>query len=220
MPSEREREEERKQNAQRTHTSHTTNNVHATLYPKYTNVYPTLLLFACMLPRRGGPCYDTIQFHPNHRPSTCPRSFPLPPSPFPLPPTHPTLLGGYLAPYFLPPKTPFARPSKAPTISSTIPPATRPTATPSAALANRYRIVRVISDHPSSRPGAGDTVHRVTRLSKIPVVPAVPVAVGEGEGAGYPHASSVGTGIVVVAAPETASTIPPPGEGIEYTSEV
>lgn len=127
----------------------------------------------------------------------------------------------HLAPYsVLPPNTPLARPSKAPTISSTIPPATRPTATPSAAFANRYRIVRVTSDHPSSRPGAGDTVHRVTRLSKMPF----PLPVGEREeGAGYPHSNSVAGGIVVVAAPETASTIPPaggPGEGMEYTSEV
>lgn len=199
----REGERERGEKTKSATHTHITNTLRIMYMPLYIpNIIPMSIRPCCSLYASVSPC------HPSQLNSTQLN----PPTSTPQP---------HLAPYsVLPPNTPPARPSKAPTISSTIPPATRPTATPSAAFANRYRIVRVTSDHPSSRPGAGDTVHRVTRLSKMPF--PLPVG-GREEGAGYPHSNSVAGGIVVVAAPETASTIPPaggPGEGMEYTSEV
>lgn len=200
MPRER---GEREKTKRATHTHITHHTLRIMYMPLYIPNIPMSIRPCSLYYASVSPCHA---MHP-------PNSTQPPPSPLTSYPR------AYVAPYFvLPPKTPLARPSKAPTISSTIPPATCPTATPSAAFANRYRIVSVTSDHPSSRPGAGETVHRVTRLSKIP--PPAPVDGGREEGAGYPHANSVGSGIVVVAAPETASTIPPVAEGMEYTSEV
>lgn len=109
---------EKTKSATHTHITHTLRIMYMPLY--IPNIIPMSNRPCCSLYASVSP------YHPSQLNSTQLN----PPTSTPQP---------HLAPYsVLPPNTPLARPSKAPTISSTIPPATRPTATASAAFANRY----------------------------------------------------------------------------------